>query len=573
MNFTFLIVPALLLLTASVLCLYIFSKNQDRFLQFWGLSWIAYSCSLTCLLISAETRQPLNDIFLQLRKVFDMFNLLTLLFGTYAFIHTKTPAYWYRFSLYLFLLAVMCMIYGTDLLSFYLPISVYQIALTLFICLNVWNKWNIPKNGKIAFCIVFFVWGLCKSIFPIMEIFTTVRSSLYILEFLLYNSVGLCILSVNFFYTGKKAEMENSLYKTLIENSPDVIFCYQLAPYCAFAYISPSITECTGFSPADFYNNPSFYLNLAPNGKTKEIEEIFTPKLHYKQTSVIEISRASGETFWGEFNCTLIPDKDGSPVAIEGTIRDVTQAKSTEMENLNATKNRNTLLSYISHELRSPITSLAGYLTAISDGTIETDIDREEAMEIITDKTLTLKKLIDDLDQLSKLETHQFTFDFMTCTAADAAEMMIKRNMNDMETFGFHIDVECDSEYLENYWIVIDSERINQVFSNLLANSVKYSVHEKEMFWKFKVDDKEENFIVSVSDKGIGIKDSSLPHIFEKFYRANTDKNGELSASGRGLGLPLCKEIISAHQGNIYVESEYEKGTTFTFIIPVLKEV
>lgn len=573
MNFIFLIVITSLLPAVSVLCLRIFSRKRQSFLLFWGLSWIAYSCGLICLLVSMENLAPVSNVSLQLRKVIDMFNLLALLLGTYSFIHVKTPSYWYRFSLYLLLLAVMCMIYKTELLSFYLPISVYQLFLTGFICYNVVKKWNIPQTGKIVFCAVFLAWGLCKSIFPILEIFITVRSGLYILEFLLYNMVGLCVLSISISYKEEKAALESTLFKTLIEHSCDVIFYYRLTPYRAFEYVSPSIVARTGFSPSDFYNDPAFYLNLATGRRTEEVADVFEPKLHYKQTHVIEMSRANGETFWGEFNCSLIFGEDNNPVAIQGTLRDVTKGKSTEMENLNAMKSRNTLLSYISHELRSPITSLTGYLVAVRDGTLETDLDRKEAMEIITDKTMLLKKLIDDLDQLSKMETNQFTFDFMTCTATDAAELMIKRNKNDIESLGFEVETQCDSKHLKNYWIVIDMERINQVFSNLLENSVKYSIDEKQMSWKFEVDDKEENFVVSVTDKGIGIKDSNLPYIFEKFYRANADLSGERSVGGRGLGLSLCKEIIAAHQGDIYVETQYGNGTTFTFIIPILKEV
>ena len=232
------------------------------------------------------------------------------------------------------------------------------------------------------------------------------------------------------------------------------------------------------------------------------------------------------------------------------------------------------LLSYISHELRTPITSIAGYLTAISDGTISSKEEKHEAMEIITAKTLILKKLVDDLGQLSKMQTHQFTFDFTLCTITDAADLLITSNIGDARAAGFEISIDYDEITLSHYWAVLDLDRINQVFSNLITNAIKYSDAHKEMHITFKVDDDAENFIVSVSDKGMGIRESQLAHVFDQFYRAeNNQKNGHTQIEGRGLGLTLCKEIMLAHQGDIYAESTFGEGSTFTFIIPLYKEV
>lgn len=246
--------------------------------------------------------------------------------------------------------------------------------------------------------------------------------------------------------------------------------------------------------------------------------------------------------------------------------------KTAELEQINATKSRNMLLSYISHELRTPITSMAGYLAALKDGTISNDEDKKESMDIITAKTLTLKKLIDDLDQLSKLETHQFTFDFMLCSAGDTAQLLTSNTLSDISSAGFEVSMDCDINQLSKYWIVIDYDRIYQVFSNLITNAIKYSQDDKSIFMEFKIDEPQENFIISVKDHGIGIKEEHVPHVFDRFYRAGKNDTNQLNIEGRGLGLTLCKEIMTAHQGDIYAESTYGCGSTFTFIIPLYKE-
>ena len=146
MYFSWLVFIALFTFAASTLYFYIFSRKQEKFMQYWGFSWIA--------------------LFLELRKVVDMFNLLLLLFGSYSYTHIKVPTYWYRFSLYLLLLAVICMIYSFDLLSFYLPISIYQLIITAFLCYNIWQKWDIIMAERIIASVVFFLWGAIKSVFP-----------------------------------------------------------------------------------------------------------------------------------------------------------------------------------------------------------------------------------------------------------------------------------------------------------------------------------------------------------------------------------------------------------------------
>ena len=311
---------------------------------------------------------------------------------------------------------------------------------------------------------------------------------------------------------------------------------------------------------------------MVSDDQVEEITDIFNPKEAYSELHTMELCRKSGEKFWGEFSCTVLNDEHGEPIALEGTLRDVTKLKTAEMEQLEATRGRNMLLSYISHELRTPITSIAGYLTALSDGTMSSDKEKAEAMDIITSKTLTLKKLVDELDQLTKIETHQFTFNFESYTAAEATAMMISCSVSDARSAGFDVYIDYDANLLSDHWIIIDADRINQVFSNLVNNSIKYSMNTKKLWLDFEIDDNEENFVVSVKDSGIGIKDQHISHIFDRFYRADVKDNTLHTIEGRGLGLTLCKEIINAHQGEIFAESTYGTGSTFTFIIPIFKE-
>ncbi len=150
--------------------------------------------------------------------------------------------------------------------------------------------------------------------------------------------------------------------------------------------------------------------------------------------------------------------------------------------------------------------------------------------------------------------------------------MMIDSSISDARSAGFEVVLNHDESLLAAHWLIIDADRINQVFSNLINNSIKYSDTVKNLWVTFGIDDNEENFVVSVRDEGIGIKAKHLPHIFDRFYRADTRENTEHTIGGRGLGLTLCREIIKAHQGEMFAESTYGSGSTFTFIIPIFKE-
>ena len=143
MYFSWLVFIALFTFAASTLYFYIFSRKQEKFMQYWGFSWIAYSMSLLCLLCFFASP---NDLFLELRKVVDMFNLLLLLFGSYSYTHIKVPTYWYRFSLYLLLLAVICMIYSfiTANISF----GLLYVVLSIAFLASAYSLWKKEKNNR-----------------------------------------------------------------------------------------------------------------------------------------------------------------------------------------------------------------------------------------------------------------------------------------------------------------------------------------------------------------------------------------------------------------------------------------
>lgn len=553
----------------AIVYIYTSKSENSSFVNFWGLSWIAYFVGVLLIITYHLTN---SETYLLLRKLTDMLSLLLILFMIFALIRVKIPTYWYRFSTYMLLLAFLCYCYKLQLLSLCLPISIFQLIIVIVICYQILVKLNIRSDVRILTATMFAIWGLYKSGISIYEIFDSNQNDFFVYELMFVSVLNIVFLLLC--TRNKKAEIDlsESIYKTIVEQSKDTIFYYQFKPYESFKYVTPSIETLTGYTANEYYRDPHFFMKQAPNESFKSISEIFSASSDYHDVSVVKMVRKNNEEYWAEFQRTPVYDDNGTLIAMECTIRDISELHTSQLEQIEVTKNRNMLLSYISHELRTPITSIAGYLTAIQDGVMTTEEEKNEALDIITTKTITLKTLVDDLDQLTKLETNRFTFDFIITNVGEFTEQLIAKHKLDVESQNFTVRVDANISHLYNYWIIIDSVRIEQVFTNLISNAVKYSSLDRQMTWRFTINQAEDNLVISVEDKGIGIRSNDLIHIFDKFYRADTSRSSIHNTRGRGLGLTLCKEIVRAHNGDIFAESEYDIGSKFIFYIPLYKE-
>jgi len=147
--------------------------------------------------------------------------------------------------------------------------------------------------------------------------------------------------------------------------------------------------------------------------------------------------------------------------------------KSAENQLRSAKQSRDLLLSYISHELKTPITSILGYVNALIDGTINNPKERNDAMEIISTKALMLKHLINDLFQLSKLESNQFSFDFMHQSALSLSQQLLDKHLLDIKSANIKPIVELDFKALMGKNIKTDPKRNEQVFSKIICKRIK----------------------------------------------------------------------------------------------------
>lgn len=241
--------------------------------------------------------------------------------------------------------------------------------------------------------------------------------------------------------------------------------------------------------------------------------------------------------------------------------------KKLEIETLKVREQyRKEFFGNVSHELKTPLFTVQGYILTLLDGAMNDENIRKKYLERASKGVERLVYIVNDLDMITKLEIG----DLQINTESFDIVKLVKNvfEMFEMRANEKRITLTFDMDYPKPIMVKADKERIQQVLINLIINSIKYG-REKgttevsiENLIKNKV-------IVRVTDNGIGIGKNHLPRLFERFYRV--DKSGSRTEGGSGLGLSIVKHIIEAHHEKIYVESEFGVGSEFSFTLEKAK--
>jgi two-component system, OmpR family, phosphate regulon sensor histidine kinase PhoR len=237
--------------------------------------------------------------------------------------------------------------------------------------------------------------------------------------------------------------------------------------------------------------------------------------------------------------------------------------KKKEIETLQANENfRKEFLQNVSHELRTPIFAIQGYVDTLLNGALNNKDVNEKFLTNAARNVSRLVALLDDLDEISKLETGELKLNEKEFIIQDLIEDAFKDVELKSQTKNIKFGIKKDSVSLTT--VYADKERIQQVLINFLDNAVKYGKQNGAIEASvYNVDDK--NVLIEISDNGQGMAEEHLPRIFERFYR--TDNARSRNEGGSGLGLAICKHIIEAHGQSIHVRSKLDVGSSFGFTL------
>jgi len=241
---------------------------------------------------------------------------------------------------------------------------------------------------------------------------------------------------------------------------------------------------------------------------------------------------------------------------------DITDRKYAEEELREAIEMKSQFVSTISHELRTPLTSIReAVIIILNEVAGRINKDQRRFLDIAKRNIDRLSRLIDDVLDFQKLNAGKMRFELQE----NAIEKTVEDAFNTMRPFAQKRSVHLSFDHQPNLSALpFDSDKIIQVVTNLISNAIKFTPEEGHI--SVSVQQREEHLVIQVSDTGFGIPKESLPKIFERFYRVH--RPGK-EIKGTGLGLAIVNKIVTGHGGRIDVESELNKGTTFTVLLPL----
>ncbi|MFK2818746.1 ATP-binding protein [Flavobacteriaceae sp. LMIT009] len=227
---------------------------------------------------------------------------------------------------------------------------------------------------------------------------------------------------------------------------------------------------------------------------------------------------------------------------------------------------RKEFVGNVSHELKTPLFTVQGYIATLLDGAADDEVLRDKYLERADKGVERLTYIIKDLDMITRLEAGDLSLDIESFDIIELVKNVF--DLLEIKANKKKITLTFDMDYRNPIMVNGDRERLQQVLSNLIVNSIKYG--EKNGTTEVSIENLIKNkVIVRVTDNGEGIEKEHIPRLFERFYRV--DKSGSRKEGGSGLGLAIVKHIIEAHHEKIYVESEYGLGSEFSFTLEKTK--
>lgn len=225
------------------------------------------------------------------------------------------------------------------------------------------------------------------------------------------------------------------------------------------------------------------------------------------------------------------------------------------------------LIANISHDLKTPMTSIKGYIEGIRDGVADTPEKLNRYLGTIYNKTTEMNRLVTELNVYSRIETNQIPYNFINMNISDYFTDCVSDLAIDLKEK--NIDLNYYDKTNGDVIVKADPEQIARVVNNIIGNSAKYMDKEHGII-NIVLEKKDNEVIVTMEDNGQGIAEDELPRIFERFYRADASRNSK--QGGSGIGLSIVKKIIADHGGKIWAESEEKVGTTIHFSLKEYQE-
>ncbi|MBA2714794.1 MAG: PAS domain S-box protein [Rubrobacteraceae bacterium] len=347
-------------------------------------------------------------------------------------------------------------------------------------------------------------------------------------------------------------------FRLLAEKMSDLVCLHE--PDGRYIYISPSCRRLLGYDPEDLLGTDPY--DLFHPDDLKRIRSTAHDKALEGQGAVsviYRIRKASGEYTWFETLTEPILDEGGEVVRLQTASRDVSERKRIERVLAEAARAKAEFLAEVSHELRTPLTVIRG--NAEIGLELDRDCEHGEILQEIVRESSTMSRMVEDLLFLARSESAAPLFRMEPVEARVLLRGLARRATSLAAEHGAKLDAKLEEAGL----VRVDPVRVEQAILALVDNAIKYGPQGQKITLRSTAPGGE--LRVEVGDRGPGIPESELAHVFERFYRlAGVDEPGS------GLGLSIAQTIAEAHGGRIEVESRPGEGTRMSFILPLLSD-
>lgn len=318
---------------------------------------------------------------------------------------------------------------------------------------------------------------------------------------------------------------------------------------------SDEIYRIFGFQPEEFKATYEAFLAAVHPDDRAAVDEAYTGSIRDgKDTYEIDhrvVQKSTGEIRYVRERCEHVKDKNGKILRSIGMVHDITEQKQAELI-------KDEFIGMVSHELRTPLTVIVGSIrTAMTPGMSQEDIF--SLIENAASGADTLALILDNLLELSRYQSKRLILSVEPVPIFRAASGIIEREKAQSPLHSFVLDIPQDLPP-----VLADPLRFERILHNLIDNAIKYSPEGGEI--RISASNDGTCITVSVKDQGVGIAPEDQPKLFEPFQRLETMRQ---ATQGVGLGLVVCKRLVEAHGGRIWVESEKGKGSTFSFTLPL----
>jgi two-component system phosphate regulon sensor histidine kinase PhoR len=247
---------------------------------------------------------------------------------------------------------------------------------------------------------------------------------------------------------------------------------------------------------------------------------------------------------------------------VESEVAAWVEEQKLEMENQKIwAEYRRNFMGDISHELKTPIFNIQGYIETLLDGAVDEPNVNKHFLRKASKNVDRLQTIIYDLETISKLESGDSLLEFRVFDIRKLVEEVFEEL--EIKAAARNISLHFKEGAQQGFKVKADREKIHQVLINLVHNAIKYG--KADGYIKLSFYDMEKHILIEVADNGVGISKEHIPHLFDRFYRV--EKSRSRNAGGTGLGLAIVKHIIEAHQQTIHVRSSEEMGSTFGFTL------